>query len=387
MLDPQTNVDDYGQTQLSAERHSMKAALFSTCKYHGPSVAGGWPVTGRVYSQDAALESFQSSLEQFRLADELGFDWVSIAEHHFAPFSLTPNPMLMAAAISQVVKRAKIALLGSDIPILNPVRVAEEFAMLDMMTNGRIIAGMLRGTPNEYVTYNINPAESRGRFEEAMALIRKCWTETEPFGWQGRYYEYRSISIWPRIVQKPHPKIYMSGSSPESGEFAARNKVSLGFAVTNVPLAKKAASHYRQQAKLHGWEPEPDDIIYRVGIHVGETDDEALFDYEEAQKAAPGMRLTMANRSMESAIAATGYYGRDIEGQRNRLMPRSLQERIDTGQILIGSPDTVVKQLEYIKRELDCGVIDLTVAHQMGQKTIRSIELMGEEILPRIANW
>ena len=365
----------------------MKAALFSTCKYHGPSVPGGWPVTGRVYSHEAALESVQASLEQFRLADELGFDWVSTAEHHFAPFSLTPNPMIMAGALTQVVKRAKIALLGSDIPILNPVRVAEEFAMLDMMTNGRVIAGMFRGTPNEYVTYNINPAESRGRFEEALALIKKCWTETEPFGWQGRYYEYRTVSIWPRIVQKPHPKIYMSGSSPESAEFAARNKVSLGFAVTNVPLAKKAVAYYREQARHYGWEPDPDDVIYRVGIHVGESDDQAIGDYEAAQKASPAVRLSMANRSMEEAIAGTGYYGRDIEGQRQRLMPRSLRERIELGQILLGSPDTIVKQLETIKREIDCGVVDLTVAHQMGDKTIRSIELMGEKVLPRIANW
>jgi len=365
----------------------MKAALFSTCKYHGPSIAGGWPVTGRVYSHEAAHESFQSSLDQFRLADELGFDWVSVAEHHFAPFSLTPNPMIVAGAISQVVKRAKIALLGADIPILNPVRVAEEFAMLDMMTNGRVIAGMLRGTPNEYVTYNINPAESRGRFAEALALIRKCWTQTEPFGWQGRYYEYRSISIWPRVVQQPHPKIYMSGSSPESGEFAARHRISLGFAVTNVPLAQKAVRHYRDQASIFGWEPEPDDVIYRIGVHVGETDDRALADYEAAQKAAPGMRLTMANRSLEAAIAETGYYGRDAEAQRQRLMPGSLQERIDRGQLLLGSPDTVVRQLENIKRALDCGVVDLTVAHQMGDKTTRSIELLGEKVLPRIANW
>ncbi len=99
------------------------------------------------------------------------------------------------------------------------------------------------------------------------------------------------------------------------------------------------------------------------------------------------MRLTMANRSLEQSIANTGYYGRDADAQRNRLMPRSLQERIDVGQILLGSPDTVVKQLEYIKRELDCGVVDLTVAHQMGDKTLRSIELMGEKVLPRIANW
>src|SRR5690606_21099926 len=123
---------------------------------------------------------------------------------------------------------------------------------------------------------NINPAESRARFEEALQLIKMAWTQTEPFGWQGRYYQYRTISIWPRVVQKPHPKIYMSGSSPESGEFAAKNRIGLGFAVTNVPLAKNAVTHYRQQADVFGWRPEPDDVIYRVAVHVAHSDDEAL---------------------------------------------------------------------------------------------------------------
>ena len=97
--------------------------------------------------------------------------------------------------------------------------------MLDALTDGRIVAGMLRGTPNEYVTYDINPSESRERFEEALQLIRRCWTETQPFGWQGRHFRYRSISIWPRPVQRPHPPIYMSGSTPEAAEFAARQHV------------------------------------------------------------------------------------------------------------------------------------------------------------------
>ena len=115
-----------------------------------------------------------------------------LAEHHYAPFSLTPNPMVMAGAVTQRVRRAKIALLGANIPILNPVRVAEEFAMLDVLTGGRVVAGMLRGTANEYVTYGTNPAESRERFEEALQLIVRAWTEPQPFGWLGRYYEYRS---------------------------------------------------------------------------------------------------------------------------------------------------------------------------------------------------
>jgi len=134
--------------------------------------------------------------------------------------------MVMAGALSQLVRRARIAVLGPTLPILNPVRVAEEFAMLDTMSGGRLVAGMMRGTPNEYVTYNINPAESRDRF----------------------------------AVQQPHPPLYMSGSSPEAGEFAARNHIGIGFAFTTVPLARSAVQHYRACARDAGWEPAAEDV-------------------------------------------------------------------------------------------------------------------------------
>ena len=194
----------------------MKAAFFSPVFYLAPA-PGGWPTPGNSYSPQEARRSMLTALEQFRLADEVGFDWVTVAEHHYGPIGLTPNPMVFAGVLTQVVKRAQIALLGPNIPILNPVRVAEEFAMLDTLTDGRIVAGMLRGTPNEYVTYNTNPAESREIFEEAVLLIRRAWTETQPFGWEGRHFQFRSISIWPRPVQQPHPPMFMSGSSPEFG--------------------------------------------------------------------------------------------------------------------------------------------------------------------------
>src|SRR6185437_5676957 len=162
---------------------------------------------------------------------------------------LTPNPTVFAGAMTQVVRRAKIALLGSLIPMLNPVRVAEEVAMLDTMSQGRIVAGMLRGTPNENITYNMNPSESRARFEEAFHLIRHAWTENQPFGWQGRYFSFRSIAVWPRPVQQPHPPIFMSGSSPESAVFAARQRVNVAMAVTTLPLATAAAKLYPRKQR------------------------------------------------------------------------------------------------------------------------------------------
>src|SRR5205814_8270507 len=131
------------------------------------------------------------------LADRVGFDWVACSEHHYSSSSLSPNPILLAAAVSQHLKRAKIALLGPTLPLTNPVRVAEEFAMLDNLTGGRLVAGLLRGTPNEFATYGINPDETRAQYEEGIELVRKALTEPQPYGWQARHYQYPTISIWP----------------------------------------------------------------------------------------------------------------------------------------------------------------------------------------------
>jgi alkanesulfonate monooxygenase SsuD/methylene tetrahydromethanopterin reductase-like flavin-dependent oxidoreductase (luciferase family) len=361
----------------------VKAAIFNRVAYQGPAQQGVWPVPVEGFSAEVAQASMEAALEQFQLADELGFDWVSVAEHHYAPFSLTPNPMVMAGALTQRIRRAKIALLGANIPILEPIRVAEEFAMLDVMTGGRVVAGMLRGTPNEYVTYGKNPAETRDRFEEALKLIVRAWIEPQPFGWQGRHYQYRAISIWPRPIQQPHPPIYMSASSPEAGEWAARNRISVGFAVTTVPLASKAARYYREQAHQAGWEPTPDDVLYRVAAHVAPTDEEALEDV-----SAPGVssmpRLSNTNRALAAAVAGSGYHGRDAETQQSRLGSYSLKERIELGQILVGSPETVLGQIRGVRDELGAGILEVHFQHLGREKTLRTIELFGTKVLPKM---
>jgi alkanesulfonate monooxygenase SsuD/methylene tetrahydromethanopterin reductase-like flavin-dependent oxidoreductase (luciferase family) len=363
----------------------MKASLFCTTRYDGPASHTVWPAPTDTYTAEWAERSMQRTLQQFQVGDELGFDWVTVAEHHFAPFSMTPNPMVMAAALVNVVKKAKIAVLGPDIPILDPVRVAEELAMVDTLTGGRMIAGLMRGSANEYVTYNVNPAESRERFEEALQLIKMAWTEVQPFGWQGRYYEYRSICIWPRPSQQPHPPIYMSTASPEAGEFAARHRLGAGFAFTTVQIASKAAQHYRDQCRLYGWEPTPEHIIYRLAMHVAETDEQAIEEMRSAGGGLPSLGLSFRNRAVEQAVASSGYYGRDIETQRARLQSRGeVMERIEKGQILVGSPETVLGQIRRIRDMLGAGILDCAVASQLGDKTMSAIELFGTRVLPRM---
>ena len=339
------------------------------------------------FSSDTAQVSYDTMLNQAEMADQLGWDWVSVAEHHYAPFSIAPNPMVMAAAFSQRVKTAKIALMGPDIPILNPVRVAEEFAMIDTLTGGRVVAGMMRGTPNEYVTYNFNPNESRERFQEGLRLIKMVWTEKQPFGWQGRHYQFRTISIWPRPVQSPHPPIFMSGSSKESGKFAGENKVGIGFAVTTLEAAAKAAAFYRKEAEKAGWKPTKDNIIYRMQFHISDNDDLAL----EELKAAGATKfkgLGILNPDMMKVLRQTNYFSQNDNRHREaQTASKELSDRIKTGQVLVGSPETVIKQIENVRDELGPGILDLANAGQMGEKTTKSIELMANKVLPRIKDW
>jgi alkanesulfonate monooxygenase SsuD/methylene tetrahydromethanopterin reductase-like flavin-dependent oxidoreductase (luciferase family) len=369
-----------------AGQHScrMKISLFSNLPYFGGAPRDVWPAPAASYAADNAVNSMQTALDTIKLADEAGFDWVSVAEHHFTPVSMSPNPMLMAGALTQIVKRAKIAILGATLPLLNPVRVAEEYAMLDTLSNGRVIAGMFRGTVNEYVTYNINPAESRERFEEALDLIRTAWRETQPFGWQGRYYQNRALCIWPRPVQPNGPPIFMSGSSPESGEYAAKNRVGLGLAFTTLPLAAKASAYYRDCAEKAGWSPTQNEILYRLTAHVAETDEQALEDARAAGAEKPRLSLSMTNRAVENAAAQSGYYGRDEGHQRDRLSNYSLMERVELGQLLLGGPETVLKQIARLKNEIGAGILDIAFIPQPKDKTRRAIDLIGEKILPRL---
>lgn len=364
----------------------MKAAVFSIVPYQRRVENHGWPVPAADYSPEVAQASMEAALEQFEIADQLGFDWVTVAEHHYAPASLTPNPMVMAAAAAQRVKRAKIALLGSNIPVQNPVRVAEEFAMVDTLSGGRVVAGMLRGTSNEYATYGVNPAESRERFVEALELIVRAWTEPQPFGWIGRYYEYRAISIWPRPVQRPHPPIIMSISSPEAAEFAAAKGIAGGLAVTTLPRARESVRAYRNAARERGWDPAPDQVLYRIAVHVAPTDPQAWDDWAPIAAAhRPAGALSTANRAADDAAAGAGYYGRDAARQRARLHAGgNLEERIETGQLLVGAPATVLGQVERIRRELGIGILELAFVAPDRDKALRSLELFGTEVLPRI---
>src|SRR5438067_5230082 len=263
----------------------MKVSFFETARYQASKpLPSEWPVPSGVYDPDAGARAYRGMIERLEFVEELGFDWVSVSEHHYSPRSLTPSPIVSAAFIAARLKRIKIALLGPTVPQSNPVRVAEELAMLDNLAQGRLVVGLLRGTTNEYLTFGLNPAEARERTTEGMELILRAWTEPQPFGWQGRHYQYRTVSVWPRPLQQPLPPTYSLGTSRESCEFAARHHIGLGVSFAPFPVVAKSTRYYREECSHYSWEPTPEEMLYRANILLAETDEEAQELLEKQRK-------------------------------------------------------------------------------------------------------
>jgi len=328
----------------------MQVCVSSLMPYQAPapdgrpsgdqSPLGPWPTPTSEFDPDLGVRSTCAELALLELADELGFDWVAVTEHHFLP-RLSSAPMVLAGALSQRIRRAQVAVLGPTLSILNPLKVAEEFTTLDNLLGGRLVGGVLRGTPNELRAYNIPPEESRARFEEGVELMLRAWTSPEPFAWSGRFFNFPVVSVWPGPIQKPHPPLLVSGKSAVSAEFAARHRLPIGLSFETLDQARAAVAHYRGS----------EFVLYRAYCHVAETDAAA-----------------------EAALArsAFGY-------------------RTDPGGLFSGSPDTVFNQILQFHEHAGVQVVDLLFNDNRGRglelpaaTAERSLRLFAAEVLPRL---
>jgi alkanesulfonate monooxygenase SsuD/methylene tetrahydromethanopterin reductase-like flavin-dependent oxidoreductase (luciferase family) len=354
----------------------MKVSFFETARYRAPQpLPNDWPAASGAYDRGAGADAYQSMVERLRYVEDVGFDWISVSEHHYSPRILTPSPIVAAAYLAPHLRTAKLALLGPIVPYSNPVRVAEELAMVDTMARGRLVVGLLRGTANEALTYDLNPAEARERTDEGMELILKAWTEPHPFGWQGRHFQYRTVSIWPRPLQQPHPPTYSLGTSRESCEFAARHRLGCGVSYGPFEVMAKSTRHYREACARYGWTPTPEHVIYRANMIVADTD-EAAHEILAAQPNEPPFRMRPVVRE---AMATADQ--RNVAGEARAPVSAALPTTF------IGSPDTVVDQVRQAREVIGCGVLDLSL-HPPGSAEIaplmRALDLFGSKVLPRI---
>ena len=356
----------------------MKVSYFETARYRvPPTVPAEWPVPPAAYDSDTGAEAYHGMVERLHYVEELGFDWISVSEHHYSPRILTPITAVSAAFMAARSQEVKIAVLGPIVSQSNPVQVAEELAMLDNLAQGRLVVGLLRGTTNEYLTFGLNPAEARERTTEGMELILKAWTEPQPFGWQGRHYQFRTVSVWPRPLQQPLPPTYSLGTSRESCAFAARHHIGLGVSFAPFEIVSKSTRYYREECARWGWEPTPEQMLYRANILIAETDEEAneLLDKQRRGPAPFPMRAGVRDALLK--LDSRNVAGEARTPNVGGVLPTSFY----------GSPDTVIAQIKRCREEVGVGVLDLAFQNPGAADTGRlmhSLELFADKVLPRI---
>ena len=367
----------------------MKASYFACMGYsERHKFPAGWPVPPSYYDPTVAMRSYQEGLAECELAEDLDFDWLSLSEHHYSGNRATPNPAVMAAAVAERCRKPRIALLGQLLPLNNPVRAAEEIGMLDTLTGGRLVAAFMRGTPSEDQVYDLNPAEGRARLLEAMDLVLKALTEPQPFAWEGRYYQYRTVSVWPGPVQRPLPPIIVATRSDDAVRYAAANRLGLGVSYDRPDDVARVTEQYRRRCQEAGWQPAPEQIVYRGGICLAETDRQAR-RLQERVAAAGGGRGINIGRSLALAVPAARS-GTSFN-PRNAAPPSAPGSSAGGPRMLnfVGDPDTVVSQLKEFHDQCGVGVVDLAF-QQPGlthQDVMTQIELFGQEVLPRIREF
>jgi alkanesulfonate monooxygenase SsuD/methylene tetrahydromethanopterin reductase-like flavin-dependent oxidoreductase (luciferase family) len=351
------------------------------------------------YDPQKASELYSMYFDELQYCTETGFDGVMINEHHNNPLSMMPSVNVIGSVLAKHTRKGKIVFLGNVLPIHeNPVRVAEEVAMIDVISGGRVVCGFVRGIGQESMATNTNPVFNRERFEEAHDLIIKTWTTPGPFRWEGKHYHFRIVNPWVMPLQKPHPPIWIPGVvSPESVVYAARHGYPYVALAPPLDLISEIYDLYDDVAREEGYTPTDENRGYAVRVNVADSDERA---YEEGKNFfwQLGTSFGVAPRHWQSPpgylsrAAARGARQQRREATRN-VTPGgpalSYEEAHATYQIVTGSPDTVIKKLKHITDVVDPGYLVLwgregPMSHQTA---VRCIDLLTQEVIPAIKEY
>ncbi|MBV9228061.1 MAG: LLM class flavin-dependent oxidoreductase [Chloroflexi bacterium] len=342
-----------------------------------------------IYDPSKGHELYNRYFDELEFADKLGWDGVVVNEHHQNAYGTMPSPNIMAAVLTQRIKRAKIGIVGNALPLHDdPIRVAEEVAMLDVISGGRVISGFVRGTGMEYFSYNVNPALSRERMNEAHDLIIQAWTRPGPFAFEGEHYNYRYVNVWPRPIQKPHPPIWLPGTaSTETIDFAAQHKYPYMTVFMSMEQRKKAYSLYRRIAEeKYGYEAQPEQLAFSTPCVVAETDEEAMKIGERYMMwlFTRGLRVRPEFFTPPGYVSERSFQGTLRAGITALPARPAFKDLVEAGVVLAGGVDTIIEKLAYYTEELHAGIlVDLAQIGEMpSYLVLQHLELMAKEVMP-----
>ena len=271
-------------------------------------------------------------LDELELCAELGFDGICVNEHHQNAYGLMPSPVVMASALARRTKSCRIAILGNAFCLRDhPLTLAEEHAMIDVMTRGRLISGFVRGVGSEYFSLGANPVHSLERHQEACELVVRAWSEPGPFAFEGKHYHFEYVNLWPRPYQKPHPPVWCpSMGSIETIEWAAHPDRKYVY-LQNFSPTESVARYldlYRETAQRYGYEAASDRIGWCAPIYVGESDEAAV---EEARPHIEALFNVFLPKLSELMFFPPGYMSPEIAEARPGAQARPSRRGEDRG--------------------------------------------------------
>ena len=238
-----------------------------------------------LFDPKVANRVYNEYMDQLEYAESVGFDGIGVNEHHQNGYGIMPSPNIIAAGLARRTSRAAICVIGNSIALYNPpIRVAEEFAMLDCISGGRLVAGFPVGTPMDTnFCYGQIPALTRDKYREAHELIMKAWAEPEPFAFNGKYTQLRYVNIWPKPIQQPHPPVYIpGGGSIETWDFCLDYDYNYSYLSFGGYLAgKKLLDGYWERVAARDKDDSPYRAAFAQIIAVADTDAEAEKLYAE----------------------------------------------------------------------------------------------------------
>jgi alkanesulfonate monooxygenase SsuD/methylene tetrahydromethanopterin reductase-like flavin-dependent oxidoreductase (luciferase family) len=348
---------------------------------------------GRYFDPQIGAELYNRYLDEWVIADELSMD-IMVNEHHQTATCLDVAAPVTAGILARQTKNARIVVLGNPIAHRkDPIRVAEEMAMIDNISRGRLEVGFVRGVPYEILPANTNPTQTKERMWEAHDLILKAWTTPdEPFSWEGDFFHYRMVSVWPRPYQQPHPPVWITGGGDLDN---VRRVAELGhvFAAFLIPYEQTARlfNAYREHcAELGLPQPGPEKFAFMPLVYTGETDEEALESMEEIMwylrpKVSPQFRIPPPGYAPVEAFVQAMRGGPASRTAGIRKLP--VEQLIEQGVVIAGNPDSVYAQIKDLYDRVG-GFANLLMMGQGGflshEKTVKGMTLFAEEVYPRI---
>lgn len=358
-----------------------------------------YPLPATHFKPAVAARVYREHLEAWEELDRLGFDGVGFNEHHCSPYGLMNSPNLLAAAAAQRTKKLKLLIYGNLLPLHQPLRLAEELAMLDCMSEGRIISGFVRGIPREYQVHNVPLPDSRPRFEEAMEIILRAWQE-DIFSYEGKYWNYKDVALWPRPFQRPHPPIWMPiTGSKETIEFAAKRNIPITPGVTSKGLLDDVIAYYDKCLIAAGHTPSEDSISIPIDAYIADSKAQAI---REASPYALYFNRTLFSHGniTETNLQRAGGYVSDASNDYVRpenlgAAARAREDYRDLDETKLarraenmpwGPPDEVAERI--IATAEHAGASTVLVSLNRGampqEMFLNQIRRFGTEVLPRL---